>query len=371
MREARILVIGAGIGGLTAAIALGRRGFRVTMIERDPDWSVYGVGIIQQSNVVRAMHALGILEDYLDAGVGFDHVEIFAPDGRRLARVPSPKLVPEYPANVGIGRRALQSVLAKRARESGATIRLGIEAMRLDDDGNAVDVLLSDDSTERYDAVIGADGLFSSTRSQLLPDAPPPQLTGQGVWRYNFPREPGLDALAVYEGPIGMGLVPMSSELMYLYVTSPEPGNPRYPREGLAQAMRDKLKNAPPRIAALAADITDDAAVVYKPLEWLYLEGPWHKGRVALLGDAVHATTPHLGQGAGMAIEDGIVLAEELERAETPQAAFAAWQARRVERCRYVVEQSKLIGDSQLGLRPPVDQSAAVRGMFEMIARPL
>ena len=138
MHQANILVIGAGIGGLTAAIALGRRGFRVSMIERDPDWSVYGVGIIQQSNVIRAMHMLGILEDYLDAGVGFDHVDIFAPDGRRLARVPSPKLVPEHPANVGIGRRALQGVLATRAREAGAELRLGIEATRLDEYGHGV-----------------------------------------------------------------------------------------------------------------------------------------------------------------------------------------------------------------------------------------
>jgi 2-polyprenyl-6-methoxyphenol hydroxylase-like FAD-dependent oxidoreductase len=371
MRQATILVIGAGIGGLTVSMALGRRGFRVHMIERDPDWSVYGVGIIQQSNVVRAMHALGILQAYLDAGVGFDHVEIFAPDGRRLARVPSPKLVPEYPANVGIGRRALQNVLATRAREAGAEVRLGVEATRLDDDGNGVSVKFSDNSTARYDLVIGADGLYSTTRSMLFPDAAQPAFTGQGVWRYNLPREPGLDALHAYEGPIGMGLVPLSKELMYLYVTSPEPGNPRYPREGLARAMRDKLKHAPPRIASLAANITDDAGVVYKPLEWLYLDGPWHKGRVALLGDAVHATTPHLGQGAGMAIEDGIVLAEELAQHTTPQAAFTAWQARRVERCRYIVEQSKLICDSQLGLRPPVDQSAAVRGMFAMIARPL
>jgi 2-polyprenyl-6-methoxyphenol hydroxylase-like FAD-dependent oxidoreductase len=371
VQQATILVIGAGIGGLTAAIALGRRGFRVDMIERDPNWSVYGVGIIQQSNVIRAMHALGILQDYLDAGVGFDYVDIFAPDGRQLARVPSPKLVPEHPANVGIGRRALQAVLAGRAREAGATVRLGIEATRLDDDDNDVCVQFSDGSTARYDLVIGADGLYSTTRDMLFPDAPQPELTGQGVWRYNFPREPGLDALAAYEGPIGMGLVPIGKDLMYLYVTSPEPGNPRYPREGLAHAMRDKLKHAPPRIAALAAGITDDTGVVYKPLEWLYLDGPWHKGRVVLLGDAVHATTPHLGQGAGMAIEDGIVLAEELAQQTTPQAAFTAWQARRVARCRYVVEQSKSIGDSQLGLRPPVDQSAAVRGMFEMIARPL
>lgn len=366
-----ILVIGGGIGGLTAAIALGQRGFRVDLIERDPQWQVYGVGIIQQSNVIRAMHALGVLEDYLDAGFGFNHVDIFAPDGRHLASVPSPRLVPGQPANIGISRRALHEVLARSARKAGAAIRLGVEAEQLSDEGEGVSVRFSDGSSGRYDLVVGADGLYSSTRRFLFPEAPEPRFTGQGVWRHNFPIEPGLCSLQAYEGPVGMGLVPLARNLMYLYVTSPEPGNPRYPREGLAQAMREKLKNAPPRIAALAAGISDDEAVVYKPLEWIWLEGDWFKGRIVLLGDAVHATTPHLGQGAGMAIEDGIVLAEELVRRASPAEALPAWQARRVERCRYIVEHSKAICDSQLGLRPPVDQSAEVRGMFETIALPL
>ena len=199
MQQATILVIGAGIGGLTAAIALGRRGFRVDMIERDPDWSVYGVGIIQQANVIRAMHALGILQDYLDAGVGFDYVDIFATDGRQLARVPSPKLVPEHPANVGIGRRALQDVLAGRARDAGATVRLGVEATRLDDDDDGVGVQFSDGSTARYDLVIGADGVHSKTRGMLFPDAPQPEFTGQAVWRYNLPRHAGARCAAAYK----------------------------------------------------------------------------------------------------------------------------------------------------------------------------
>src|SRR5690606_40967779 len=110
------------------------------------------------------MQMLGILEDYLEAGVGFDHVDIFAPDGRRLARVPSPKPVPEYPANVGIGRRALQAVLAKRAREAGATVRNGVESVRLDDDGDGVVAQVSDGTTARYDLVVGADGVYSTTR---------------------------------------------------------------------------------------------------------------------------------------------------------------------------------------------------------------
>jgi 2-polyprenyl-6-methoxyphenol hydroxylase-like FAD-dependent oxidoreductase len=111
-----VLVVGGGTGGLAAAIALGRRGHAVTVIERDPAWSVYGVGITQQSNVVRAMDQLGVLDRFIAAAFGFDAVEVYAPDGTRVARVPSPKLVEGRPANVGIGRPALQRVLADTAR---------------------------------------------------------------------------------------------------------------------------------------------------------------------------------------------------------------------------------------------------------------
>ena len=92
---------------------------------------------------------------------------------------------------------------------------------------------------------------------------------------------------------------------------------------------------------------------------------PWHKGRVVLIGDAVHATTPHLGQGAGMAIEDSIVLAEEIARQDTPEAAFTAYHARRFERCQYIVESSLAICRSQLGTGPQVDQAAATKAMFD------
>ncbi|MEO6186375.1 MAG: FAD-dependent monooxygenase, partial [Steroidobacteraceae bacterium] len=125
MRNLSVLVIGAGIGGLTAAIALRQRGFAVEMIEKDPAWTVYGVGIIQQGNVLRAMHALGLIDRYIDAGVGFDAVEIFAPNGTKVARVPSHRLLPDRPANIGVSRRALQKVLGEAAREAGATLRLG------------------------------------------------------------------------------------------------------------------------------------------------------------------------------------------------------------------------------------------------------
>lgn len=367
-----ILVIGGGIGGLTAAIALRSKGFGVDLIERDPEWSVYGVGIIQQSNVVRAMDQLGMLKEYVAAGQGFDQVEIFIPTGQRVAVVPSPKLVEGSPANMGIGRRALQKILADRARHLGVSIRLGLTAQTLADDGGGVDVTFSDGLLERYEAVIAADGIYSQTRQLLFPEAPAPAFTGQGVWRYNLPRPSDLNALCVFNGPTGVGLVPMSPETMYLFVTTPEPDNPRYPEDSLAETMRAKLSAVPAsQIRELAAQIVEDSGVVYRPLEAFFLEGAWHRGRIALLGDAVHATTPHLGQGAGMAIEDSIVLADELSRADSPAEAFEVYRNRRYERCRYIVEASRAICDGQLGKGPPVDNHAATADMFRVVAQPI
>ncbi|MGH8220348.1 MAG: FAD-dependent oxidoreductase [Steroidobacteraceae bacterium] len=370
MKDLSALVIGGGIGGLTAAIALRQRGFHVDIIEKDPAWSVYGVGIIQQGNVLRAVDSLGILDQYIDAGMGFDAVEVFAPDGRRVARVPSHRLLANRPANLGISRRALQKVLGNAAIEAGAKLRLGVTAAAIDD-GPRVRVHFSDRSSGSYDLVIGADGAYSQTRSMVFPEASKPQFTGQAVWRYNLPRLPGLDALHAYNGTIGAGLVPISRELMYMYLTTPEPDNPRYPREGLAARMRSKTAPCAPAIRELGNAITDDIGVVYRPMESLLVEGPWHHGRVVLLGDAVHVTTPHLGQGAGLAIEDSLVLAEELSNHPDLDTAFTAYRARRFGRCAYIVRESLAICRGQLGQGPPVDNARATAEMFNVTAQPI
>ena len=368
----KTLIIGGGIGGLTSAIALGRKGFELDVIEKDPNWSVYGVGIIQQSNVVRAVSDLGILDDYLDAGFGFDFVEIFTPAGDLVARIPSPKLADGYPANVGIGRPALHKVLGDHAKKSGANIRLGVIAETIEQDDDGVDVLFSDGSRERYDIVIGADGLYSQTRNMLFPEAKEPEFTGQAVWRYNFTRPDDLDCLRAFEGPTGVGLVPLSDEKIYMYVTTPEPENPWYERDGLAAKMRSKLENVAPELKKMAEQITDDSAVVYKPLEWHFLDGPWHRGRVVLLGDAVHGTTPHLGQGAGMAIEESLVLADELEKhTDNIEAAFTSYRDRMHDRCKFIVESSLSICMGQLGKGPRVEQAIAVSQMFEVTSQPI
>ena len=371
MDDLNVLVIGGGIGGLTAAIALRRKGHRVTVIEKDPEWSVYGVGIIQQSNVIRAMAELDLLDDYLAAGVPFDTIAIHTPDGTKVAEIPAPRLTEKYPANIGIGRPALHKVLGDRTIASGAEVRLGVVAELLDDLGDRVRVTFSDGKTEEFDIVVGADGVYSDTREKIMPDAEKPEFTGQSVWRYNFRRPADLNALHVYNGPTGIGLVPISDELMYMFVTTPEPDKPFYPTKGIAQVMCAKLAKAPPQIREMVQQITDDDGVVYRPLEQMMLYGEWHKGRIVLLGDAVHATTPHLGQGAGMAIEDSLVLADELSNNDTPEAAFKAFRERRYDRCKFIVEKSLAICHGQLGKGPPVDNAAATQEMFAIVSKPI
>lgn len=371
MDKLSVLIVGGGIAGLTSAIALRQRGFEVEIIEKDPEWSVYGVGIIQQGNVLRAVAQLGILDDYVQAGFPFERIDVYTPDGTLAAKVPAPKLNEAYPAQLGIGRRQLQKVLADQAKAHGAMIRLGIVVSTLEQNENGVSVTFSDASTGHYDIVVGADGVNSQTRATVFLGQAAPKFVGQSVWRYNFPCPNGLDALCVFEGPIGMGLVPISPDTMYMYVTTPEPGNPRYATKDLARIMREKLKNAPPMIAELAATIDDNKNVVYKPLYSLMLEGNWFRNRVVLIGDAAHATTPHLGQGAGMAIEDSLVLAETLANEPTIESAFSAFQNRRAERCHYIVESSIAICKGQLGNGPLVNNAKATAEMFEVTSQPI
>jgi 2-polyprenyl-6-methoxyphenol hydroxylase-like FAD-dependent oxidoreductase len=366
-----VFIAGGGIGGLTAAAALGQRGFEVTVAERSDGSAVEGVGISQQANVVRALASLGLAEDYLSAGFAYAATEIYAPDGALIARVPSRSLIEGYPPSLGIPRPALHAVLQRAAEKAGATIRNGVRVATISQDAQGVDVTLTDGTSGRYDIAIGADGIYSQMRRAIFPGAPAPRFTGQAVWRYNLPRPPEFDALHVYNGPTGVGLVPMSQAQIYIYATTPEPGNPTYPTEGVAARMRERLSGCAPQIRDIAERIVDDAAVVYRPLETVFLDGPWHHGRIALLGDAVHATTPHLGQGGGMAVEDAIVIAEELARRDTPEEAFAAYRARRHERCRYVVERSLEICRGQLGEGPLIDNAKASAEMSALLAQPI
>lgn len=373
MNIAKVLIVGGGIGGLCAAIALRRKGIDVDLVEIKTEWTVYGVGIIQQSNVVREMAKLGLLDAYLDAAYAFEDVGIYNTDGLPLVRIPGQRLAgPEYPANVGISRKALHKVLSETAIELGTNVSLGtsIESFEQKEDG--IDVLLSNGSQAIYSLVVGADGLYSKVRHLMFGDKYKPRFTGQSVWRYNFPRAPEIDHLANYQGPSGnAGLVPLADDLMYLFTTSHEPGNPWMDEATLAEELRKRLSGFGGLIGELREQITDNSQVVYKPLEAVFVDECWYQGRVLLIGDSAHATTPHLGQGAGMAIEDAVVLSEELISGGTLAEQLQRFMDRRFDRCKFISEKSLFAGEKEMQQDRDFDRIALVKKMLEVTARPV
>jgi 2-polyprenyl-6-methoxyphenol hydroxylase-like FAD-dependent oxidoreductase len=337
---ARALVIGGGIGGLVAARALRQQGIAVDLIEREPRWTVYGVGIIQPNNALRALDRIGLAWQCLDHGGPFEGWRIHDAQGKVLIDPPGENgAAPHLPPNNGITRPKLHEVLIQGAREVGTDIRLGTTATALHDDGDGVDVTFSDGEVRRYDLVLGYDGLFSETRRMLFGDTYKPRFNGQGVWRYNFERPADMDTGKVFFGPdTKIGLVPMSPALMYMFVVTAEADSRWYDGPTAAEEMRSRLKGYGGPIERLSQLITDPAGVVYRPMLTLLVDDPWHKGRILIAGDAAHSTTPHLAQGAAMAIEDAVLLGELLGGDGSLDAAMSAFMRRRFDRVKYVVD---------------------------------
>jgi 2-polyprenyl-6-methoxyphenol hydroxylase-like FAD-dependent oxidoreductase len=368
-----VLIVGGGIGGLSLASALAPAGFSVDLVEIKKEWKVYGVGIIQQSNVVRAMAQLGLLDSYLEASFPFDNVGVFAPDGTLLSLIPGHRLAgPQYPPNLGISRPALHKILMEAAVQRGTHARVGVTVDTLKQHEDKVAVTFTDGQERSYDLVVGADGAHSRMRTLLFPDAPKLRFTGQSVWRYNFPRPGEIDYLQSYVGRGGgAGLVPMSKDEMYMFVVSTEPSNPRMSENRLHLLMQERMSQFGGEIGKRKELVNDPAKVVYKPIETVLLPAPWYKGRVVLLGDAAHSVTPHLGQGAGMAIEDAIVLSQELQTAQPIDAQLGAFMWRRFERCRFVAEKSELAGTWQMTNARDADNPGLVRQMLEITSQPI
>lgn len=349
-KPARVLIIGGGIGGLSAAIALQRKGMQAVVIEKNPEWSVYGVGIIQPSNALRALHSIGLEEACVAQGRGFLGWRFCDSEGNKMPEVASTKVAgPGFPPVNGITRSALHRILTEKTIAQGTEVKLGVEANGWQEGAGGIGVSFSDGSSGDFDLVIGADGAHSKTRSMLFGEAVKPEFTGQCVWRYNFERPRDLDWGAIFYGKTSKaGLVPMTDALMYMFLVTAEPGNPRMPPEQLHTLLRDRMSGYGGIIAGLREQVTQASAVVYRPMEALLAPEPWHRGRVLLIGDAAHAGTPHLAEGAAMATEDAVLLADMLADSTDIQMTLTRFTQRRMPRARLVYEVGLKLGEWEM-----------------------
>jgi len=369
---ARALVVGGGIGGMAAAISLAARGVSVDLIDLDPDWRVYGAGITITGPTLRAYRHLGLLDRIAAQGAITNGARIFRYDGVHLQDLDEPAIEEGLPATGGIMRPVLHRLMQERVRALAIPVRLGVTVDALDQDKGGVDVTFSDGGRGRYDLVVGADSIYSRVRDLAFTHMGPAEPTGQGCWRVSIARPPGLDRGEFYFGHRWpAGITACAPDMVYLWMLTPHERRDRhFTDDQLFARMKTNLADFGGNAGWIRDRMTRDDWINYRPLAARLQPRPWHDGGVVLIGDAVHATTPHLASGAGMAVESAIVLAHELARADDVGAALAAYEERRYDRCRDVVETSIAVGRLQLEGGDPAEVGAMIGNALHRLAAP-
>ncbi|KIQ23246.1 monooxygenase [Variovorax paradoxus] len=342
----KVLIVGAGIAGCSAAVALADKGMQVTLVEKEARWRFQSSGIFIYGNGLEALRSIGVLPQILDAGFGIA-------DGRNvyLDHRGAPIVDVFYPRShggavpiLGIKRAEMHRILAGRLGALGVDIRLATTVADIHAPGG--EVAFSDGTRERFDLVIGADGIRSQVREAVCGPVTP-RYTGFGVWRSVHERPRTLDAKIMMMG-IGkrLGIMPISDDRLYIFGTVSEPAGRWYPRDQWPALMRERFAEFGGPARQFLDQLSADSEVLYTAVEEVQAPLPWHAGRVLLIGDAAHASTPFMGQGGAMAVEDAVVLARMLAADGIGEQTLKAFGERRFPMCRFVQDASRKVGEA-------------------------
>ena len=326
----RVLIVGAGLAGLALARALRRRDITAEVVERMPEWETSGAGLYLPGNSVRALDELGIWAELAARANPIVRQRFLDHRGRLLADIDVRSYWDGVAACVAIRRAALHEAL--RAGSAEVPVRLGLSVTELDDDGQAKRVRFSDGSTGAYDLVVGADGVHSTIRG-LAVGGPPARYVGQASWRFVAEGFPEIDDWTVMLGRGRAFLtVALGEGSVYCYadVNSSEAADARGAEwRELFVDFADPV----PRLLQHAGD------AYFAPIEEV-VPPAWTARRVVLVGDAAHASSPNMAQGAAMALEDALVLADVLATSQDIEEALTEYQRRRTARIAWVQEQT-------------------------------
>lgn len=366
----KALIIGAGTAGMASAITLSRIGVKIDLIDINPNWGALGAGLTITGPTLRALKQLGVYDEVTEQAYVGDGIQVCDPQGNPLCILPTPMLEGSDTAGSGgIMRPTMHSIMHKYVEEADIKMRLGLTADAFDQDDTSVTVTFSDGTTGRYDFVLGSDGVLSKTRQLLFPDAPKAEYTGQSCWRLFLKRPASVERRTYFlGGPVKVGFTPVSKDHMYMFLLERCPQRWQEPEDNYKN-LKQLLEGYDGILAEIRESLTeaDNPNINFRPLECFDLPGPWYVDKVLLIGDSAHPTTPQLASGAGMGIEDALVLAEIFEKQANVDLAFAEFMQRREHRCRLVTQSSMEIGRLEQQRAPVEQQTAVVTKALEIL----
>jgi 2-polyprenyl-6-methoxyphenol hydroxylase-like FAD-dependent oxidoreductase len=331
----RILIVGGGIAGLAMGRALRLRGLDAEIVERDDAWRIAGAGVYVPGNGVAALGRLGLADEVIARGHLVQRRRLADHRGRVLIDFDEAGFWGGASPPIALHRRDLHQILL--AGVAGVPLRLGTTAESMEDDGDLVHVRFGDGTTAAYDLVVGADGVHSRVRTSAI-GGPTARLVGQVGWRYVIDGHPDI---AGWNGYLARDRAFLALAIgggrVYCYADV-RSADPRDPTSGDRARLIALFREFAEPVPSLLDQAPPAAEIWFSPIEEVW-PPTWSRGRVVLIGDAAHASSPNMAEGASMAIEDAVVLAELLAGAPVAQA-IAAFRARRTERVTWVQEKT-------------------------------
>jgi 2-polyprenyl-6-methoxyphenol hydroxylase-like FAD-dependent oxidoreductase len=330
MPSTRILISGGGIAGLTLAIALKRRGFDPVVIEKEPgprregymmDFFGTGWDVAERMGLIDDLHAVRYPIDALDfvngAGKPYMHMPI-----ERVRNA----LANRY---VYLRRQDLERILAEHARKVGVTPHYGRSLAALTDRADAVHVRFTEGAADEFALVVGADGVHSRVRELVFGEERQfARFLGLYVAAFHVMRDrlPVTRAAMIYEEPDQLSMIyPLDADRLDATFVFRHGEMGHLPQSERLAFLRERMRGAGWIVADVLAACPAEAPVFFDSVTQIVMP-QWHRGRVALIGDAGGCLTLLAGQGSHMAMAGGYVLAEELARGQDHVAAFTAYQ---------------------------------------------